>query len=89
MTWSDAQRYCANDVNNGTTSQINGTSHLAALEIAMEKTAVTRWLGGRDVLNKNDDVRSRIIFLSLQYSSIVLDRWADIRIAMDLVQSID
>lgn len=55
----------------------------------MEKTAVTRWLAGRDVLSKNDRVRYRIIFLSLPYTPTVLDRRADIDIAMDVVQSID
>ena len=56
MTWSAAQEYCNNDLNNSTNNYTNGITHLAALEIAMEKTAVLHWLAGRESLSEDDDL---------------------------------
>jgi hypothetical protein len=48
MTWSNARQYCINDSNTivNSTNKTNFTTHLIALEAAVETTSLIYWMKG-------------------------------------------
>ena len=47
LTWADAREYCRNDTLLPSNNITSGTTHLVALEMMMEKTALLYWMNGR------------------------------------------
>jgi len=46
MTWSDARQYCINDSSTIVINKANYTTHLVALESAVETNALIYWMKG-------------------------------------------
>jgi hypothetical protein len=46
MTWFDARQYCINDSSRIVINKTNYTTHLVALESAVETTSLIYWMKG-------------------------------------------